>query len=100
MKLLPDTQVLLCAITDCPRIEGVRIEGVRKRLLAQDNEVFFSVASLWKIVIKVSLGKLQADAGQVRPAASPGLAGCHTRPTSPCVEHRKAASAQGVLMPC
>lgn len=69
MKLLPDTQVLLCAITDCPRIEGVRIEGVRKRLLAQDNEVFFSVASLWKIVIKVSLGKLQADAGQVRVAA-------------------------------
>lgn len=64
MKLLPDTQVLLCAITERPRIEGVR-----KRLLAQDNEVFFGAASLWEIAIKVSLGQLQADAGQVREAA-------------------------------
>lgn len=64
MKLLLDTHVLLWAATDSPRIKAIR-----KRLLAVDNEVFFSVASLWEIAIKVSLGKLQADAVVIREAA-------------------------------
>lgn len=67
MKLLLDTHVLLWAITD-----DSRIKAVRKRLLAVDNEVYFSVVSLWEIAIKVSLGKLQADAAQVRDAALEG----------------------------
>lgn len=64
MKLLLDTHVLLWAAADSPRIKAIR-----KRLLAADNEVYFSVASLWEIAIKVSLGKLQADAGLIREAA-------------------------------
>lgn len=64
MKLLLDTHVLLWAATDSPRIKAIR-----KRLLAADNEVFFSVASLWEIAIKVSLGKLLADAAEIREAA-------------------------------
>lgn len=64
MKLLLDTHVLLWAAADSPRIKAIR-----KRLLAADNEVFFSVASLWEIAIKVSLGKLQADAAEIREAA-------------------------------
>ena len=64
MKLLLDTHVLLWAAADSPRIKAVR-----KRLLASDNEVFFSVASLWEISIKASLGKLQANAAEIRDAA-------------------------------
>lgn len=64
MKLLLDTHVLLWAAIDSPRIRAIR-----KRLLAADNEVYFSVASLWEISIKVSLGKLQADAAAIREAA-------------------------------
>ena len=60
MKLLLDTHVLLWAAVDSPRIKSIR-----SRLLAPDNEVYFSVASLWEIAIKVSLGKLQADAARV-----------------------------------
>lgn len=67
MKLLLDTHVLLWAVTDSPRIKAIR-----KRLLAADNDVYFSVASLWEIAIKVSLGKLQADATEVREAALEG----------------------------
>lgn len=64
MKLLLDTHLLLWALTDDPRIKPLR-----KRLLAADNEVFFSVASLWEVSIKVSLGKLEANAEVIRDAA-------------------------------
>ena len=64
MKLLLDTHVLLWAAIDSPRIKAIR-----RRLLAADNEVFYSVASLWEIAIKASLGKLQADAAAIRDAA-------------------------------
>lgn len=64
MKLLMDTHVLLWVAADSPRIKAIR-----KRLLAADNEVFFSVASLWEISIKASLGKLQANAAEIRDAA-------------------------------
>ena len=64
MKLLLDTHVLLWVAADSPRIKAIR-----KRLLAADNEVFFSVVSLWEISIKSSLGKLQADAAEIREAA-------------------------------
>lgn len=64
MKLLLDTHVLLWAAADSPRIKSIR-----KRLLAPDNEVFFSVVSLWELAIKVSLGKLAVDASLVRESA-------------------------------
>ena len=61
MKLLLDTHVLLWAAIDSPRIQSIR-----PRLLAAENEVYFSVASLWEVAIKTSLGKLQADAAAIR----------------------------------
>jgi PIN domain nuclease of toxin-antitoxin system len=64
LKLLLDTHLLLWALADHPRIKPLR-----KRLLAADNEVYFSVASLWEVSIKVSLGKLDADAQVIREAA-------------------------------
>lgn len=64
MKLLLDTHVLLWAVVDSPRIKSQR-----KRLLAADNEVYFSVASLWEVAIKVSLGKLNVVAAELREAA-------------------------------
>ena len=64
MKLLLDTHVLLWAAIDSPRIQSIR-----PRLLAAENEVYFSVASLWEVAIKTSLGKLQADAAAIREAA-------------------------------
>ena len=67
MKLLLDTHVLLWALTESPRVDAIR-----KRLQAADNEVYFSVASVWEIAIKASLGKLKADATEVRDAALEG----------------------------
>ena len=67
MKLLLDTHVLLWALTESPRVDAIR-----KRLLAADNEVYFSVASVWEMAIKASLGKLKADAMEVRDAALEG----------------------------
>ena len=67
MKLLLDTHVLLWALTESPRVDAIR-----KRLLAADNEVYFSVASVWEIAIKASIGKLKADATEVRDAALEG----------------------------
>ncbi len=67
MKLLLDTHVLLWALTESPRVDAIR-----KRLLATDNEVYFSVASVWEIAVKASLGKLKADAMEVRDAALEG----------------------------
>lgn len=64
MKLLLDTHVLLWAATDSPRIKAIR-----KRLLSDDHQVFFSVASLWEMAIKVGLGKLRVDPAEVREAA-------------------------------
>jgi PIN domain nuclease of toxin-antitoxin system len=67
LKLLLDTHVLLWALTESPRVDAIR-----KRLLATDNEVYFSVASVWEIAVKASLGKLKADAMEVRDAALEG----------------------------
>lgn len=64
MRLLLDTHVLLWALADSPRIKNLRT-----RLLDDDNEVIFSVASLWEIAIKAGIGKLDADVAQVREAS-------------------------------
>lgn len=53
MRLLLDTQTFLWFISDSPRLSR---HG--KVALEDDNELLLSVASLWEIAIKVSLGKL------------------------------------------
>jgi PIN domain nuclease of toxin-antitoxin system len=48
MKLLLDTHLLLWAVEDSRQMS----KSARKLITDLDNELFFSVASLWEIVIK------------------------------------------------
>jgi PIN domain nuclease of toxin-antitoxin system len=54
LKLLLDTQCLLWWFTEPERLNSVAIE----QIVAEDNQLFFSVASTWEIAIKVGIGKL------------------------------------------
>jgi PIN domain nuclease of toxin-antitoxin system len=62
--LLLDTHVLLWVMAG-----DQKIKPLADRLLDQDNQVFFSVASLWEMAIKSAIGKLDADVSEVRKAA-------------------------------
>ena len=53
MKLLLDTHLLLWAVEESPRLS----KAARSLLSSRDNEIFFSVASLWEIAIKSGLGR-------------------------------------------
>jgi PIN domain nuclease of toxin-antitoxin system len=64
MRLLLDTHVLLWALAG-----SSRIKRVSARLLSDDNQVFFSVASLWEVAIKSGIGRLDANVVEVRKAA-------------------------------
>jgi PIN domain nuclease of toxin-antitoxin system len=64
LKLLLDTHVLLWILSG-----DKRIKKIEKRLLSPDDDVFFSVVSLWEIAIKSSAGKIDAQADAVRSAA-------------------------------
>lgn len=57
MSYLLDTHTFLWAINDTPRLP----EKVVERLEDAENDLYLSVASLWEIAIKFSLGKLQLD---------------------------------------
>lgn len=64
MKLLLDTHVLLSAAG-----EPSRLSSTARHLLSDpDNELIFSVAALWEIAIKRTLGRrdFQADAKVLR----------------------------------
>ncbi len=64
MKLLLDTHMLLWAAGHSQRLP----EATRALLLDQDNDLAFSVASLWEIVIKSGLGRhdFRVDAALLR----------------------------------
>ena len=53
MNLILDTHVALWAITDSPRLSS----ETRKLITAERTTVYVSVASLWEISIKHSLGR-------------------------------------------
>ncbi len=61
MKLLLDTHALLWWLADDAQL------GSQARELIEDpaNDVLVSVVSLWEIVVKVRVGKLEADIGEV-----------------------------------
>lgn len=65
MKLLLDTHVALWALAQPGRLPA----SVRASLADPENDVYLSAASTWEIVIKGSLGKLDADADQIVGAA-------------------------------
>jgi len=79
MRLLLDTNALLWAVTNAPRIEAVR-----ELLLADENAVFVSAVSWWEIAIKIRIGRLDADLPQLRAVARASgflelpLLGAHT----------------------
>lgn len=54
MKILLDTHFLLWAFIDTKKIP----QRIYKKLLAEENEVYYSQASLWEIAIKYNMGKL------------------------------------------
>jgi len=54
MDYLLDTHTLLWIVTDDNHLSS----KVKKCFLEAENEIFFSVASLWEIAIKVSLNRL------------------------------------------
>lgn len=64
MKLLLDTHLLLWAAGDPRRLAP----DVRALLETPDNQLFFSVASLWEVAIKSGLGRedFHADAAVLR----------------------------------
>ena len=53
MKLLLDTQAFLWWLSDDPRLG----KKARRQIADCKNEIFLSVASLWELTIKVSLGR-------------------------------------------
>jgi PIN domain nuclease of toxin-antitoxin system len=54
MNILLDTHYLLWSFIDTAKIR----KGIFQKLLSDENEVFYSQASLWEISIKYNLGKL------------------------------------------
>jgi PIN domain nuclease of toxin-antitoxin system len=54
MKILVDTQIFLWAITADARLSKAH----RGYYLDASNDLYFSVASIWEILIKTALGKL------------------------------------------
>jgi PIN domain nuclease of toxin-antitoxin system len=55
MRGLIDTSTFLWFISGDPRLSHIA-----KAFIAEtDNEIFLSIASLWEIAIKISLGKLE-----------------------------------------
>jgi PIN domain nuclease of toxin-antitoxin system len=54
VKILLDTSAFLWAITEDPRLK----KSQRAAFASEANELFLSVASVWKILIKAGLGKL------------------------------------------
>ena len=54
MKILVDTHIFLWAITDDPRLSGAH----RALYAEESSDLYFSIASVWEILIKCGLGKL------------------------------------------
>ncbi|HLF72870.1 MAG TPA: type II toxin-antitoxin system VapC family toxin [Anaerolineales bacterium] len=57
MNILLDTHVFLWFIDENPRLS----KPARVLIEAEDSQPFLSMASLWEIAIKISLGKLQLE---------------------------------------
>lgn len=55
MRILLDTQILIFAMVGDPRLSDTS----RRLIVDQKNDAYFSLASLWEIAIKVSIGKLK-----------------------------------------
>lgn len=57
MNILLDTHAFLWFVAGNPRLS----EAARVLIEAEDSQPFLSMASLWEIAIKISLGKLELE---------------------------------------
>lgn len=57
MNILLDTHAFLWFVDDNPRLS----QAARVLIEAEDSQPFLSMASLWEMAIKISLGKLQLE---------------------------------------
>jgi PIN domain nuclease of toxin-antitoxin system len=64
VKLLLDTHALLWWLND----DGKLGRQARELIADPGNDILISVASLWEVVVKVRIGKLHADIGEVSRA--------------------------------
>ncbi len=64
-RILLDTQLVLWALSGDKRLPK------KARALLDESEVFVSAASIWEIAVKSALGKLEADAAEVRASLGP-----------------------------
>lgn len=67
MKLLLDTHALLWVLADPDRLAS----GTQSSLADSANAVFVSVVSLWEIVVKRRIGKLDADIASINAQLAP-----------------------------
>ena len=81
MKLLLDTHVLLWWLDDPAKISEAAGSAIRK----PGNQVYVSAATIWEIVIKKALGKLEAPDN-----LDDALRECQFSPLSITVEHAMA----------
>lgn len=63
MRILLDTHVFIWAVTDDPRLTPAA-----RGLIEAADSVYVSAASIWEIAIKSTLGKIDADAGEMAQA--------------------------------
>jgi PIN domain nuclease of toxin-antitoxin system len=64
MRVLLDTHALLWWLSDDRRLGG----KARATISDPDNDVLASAISLWEIVVKLRIGKLEADIGAIERA--------------------------------
>jgi PIN domain nuclease of toxin-antitoxin system len=64
VKVLLDTSALLWWLADSPRLDA----AARALIADPAHEIFVSVVSLWEVVIKSRIGKLQVDLGEMEEA--------------------------------
>lgn len=57
MKILLDTHYLLWTFIDTSKIS----KSIYNKLLSEENDVYYSQASLWEISIKFNMGKLMLN---------------------------------------
>ncbi len=58
MRLLTDTNVLLWFLSDSERLPA----GHKEAIANPENQIYVSIVSLWEIVIKMNIGKLEIGA--------------------------------------
>lgn len=57
MKFIADTHAFIWFVADAPQLGA----GAKKLFESSENECLFSIASVWEIAIKASLGKLSFE---------------------------------------